>query len=61
MPHPGISMHKLPIAGDQMGLVFVVGVLAMILVALPEARWFVALSVPTGLAIGIILRLIHRN
>ena len=61
MPHPGISIHKLPIAGDKMGLVFVVGMLAMILIAHPEARWFVALSVPTGLAISIILRLTSRN
>ena len=61
MPHPGISMHKLPVGGDIMGLVFTVGVLAMILVALPEARTFILLSLPTGLVIGLILRLMHRD
>jgi len=44
-----------------MGLVFTVGVLAMIFISLPEARWFLALSLPTGVAIGIILRLTRRD
>ena len=61
MPHPGISMHKLPVAGDKMGLVFTIGVLFMTLVALPEARVFLMLSLPTGLVIGLILRLRHRD
>ena len=61
MPHPGISMHKLPVGGDKMGLVFTIGVLAMILVALPQARAFILVSLPTGLIIGLILRLMHRD
>ncbi len=44
-----------------MGLVFTVGVLAMILVALPEARWFLAMSLPTGVVIGILMRLTSRD
>ena len=59
--HPGITMHKIPVGGDEVGLVFTIGVLAMILLALPEARWFLALSLPTGVVIGIILRLIRRD
>jgi len=58
--HPGITMHKIPVKGP-MGLVFTLGVLAMILLALPEARWFLALSLPTGVVIGIILRLTRRD
>jgi len=61
MPHPGINMHKIPVGGDVMGLVFAIGVIAMILIALPEARSFLALSLPTGVVIGIILRLIRRD
>jgi hypothetical protein len=53
-------MHKIPVKGS-MGLVFTLGVLAMILLALPKARWFLALSLPTGVAIGIILRLTRRD
>jgi hypothetical protein len=60
MLHPGITMHKIPVKGS-MGLVFTLGVLAMILLALPKARWFLALSLPTGVAIGIILRLTRRD
>ena len=59
--HPGITMHKIPVEGDGMGLVFVIGVAAMIVIALPEARCFLALSVPTGAVIGIILRLTSRD
>ena len=61
MPHPGITMHKIPVGGDVMGLVFTIGVLSMILLALPEMRLFLALSLPIGVAIAIILRLIHRD
>jgi hypothetical protein len=53
-------MHKIPVEGG-MGLVFTVGMLAMILISLPEARWFLAISLPTGVIIGIILRLTSRN
>jgi hypothetical protein len=58
--HPGITMHKIPVEG-AVGLVFTVGVLAMVLLSLPEARWFLALSLPTGVAIGIILRLTSQD
>jgi len=58
--HPGITMHKIPVEGPR-GLVFTVGVLAMILLSLPEARWFLAISLPTGVVIGIILRLTSRD
>jgi hypothetical protein len=59
--HPGITMHKIPVGGNVIGLVFAVGVIAMILIALPEARSFLALSLPIGVAIGIILRLTRRD
>jgi hypothetical protein len=54
-------MHKIPVGGDVVGLVFAVGVVAMILIALPEARSFLALSLPIGVGIATILRLIHRD
>jgi len=58
--HPGITMHKIPVEGAA-GLDFTVGVLAMVLLSLPQARWFLALSLPAGLVIGIILRLTSRD
>jgi NhaP-type Na+/H+ and K+/H+ antiporter len=58
--HPGITMHKIPVEGAA-GLAFTVGVLVTILLSLPQARWFLALSLPTGLVIGSILRLTSRD
>ena len=62
MPHPGINMHKIPVGeGEGMGLLFVIGVITPILIALPEARWFLALSLPIGVIIGVIRRLTDRS
>jgi len=60
MIHPGITMHKIPVKGS-IGLVFALGVLAMTLLSLPEARWFLAMSLPTGVVIGTILRWTRRD
>ena len=53
-------MHKIPVEGG-MWLVFTVEVLAMVQISLPEAQWFLAISLPTGVMIGIILRLTSRD
>jgi hypothetical protein len=62
MPHPGINMHKIPVGdGEGMGLLFVIGIITPILIALPEARNLIALSLPVGIIIAMILRFIHRD
>jgi hypothetical protein len=53
-------MHKIPVAG-AMGFLFTIGIVAIALVAIPTARVFLALSLPTGVIIGIILRLTSRD
>jgi L-asparagine transporter-like permease len=58
--HPGITMHKIPVKGWA-GLLFTLGVVIIALVSLPQARWFLAVSVPTGVVIAIILRLTSRD
>lgn len=58
--HPGITMHKIPVKGWA-GLLFTVGVVIIALVSLPQARWFLAVSVPTGVVIAVILRLTSRD
>lgn len=58
--HPGITMHKIPVKGAA-GLIFTVGMLIVFLIRLPEARWFLALSLPLGVIIGVILRLTSRD
>ena len=46
--------------GHPIGLVIVVGLLLMGFVGLPEARWFLALTVPLGCICGFFLWLRHR-
>jgi hypothetical protein len=58
--HPGITMHKIPVKGAA-GLLFTVGIIAVALTSLPQARWFLALSLPTGIIIGVILRWTSRD
>jgi cobalamin synthase len=52
---PEIQMAKIPVKGG-MGLVFTVGTAAIFCLALPEARWFVALAIPAGVVVAIALR-----
>jgi hypothetical protein len=47
--------------GHPIGLVIVIGLLAMGIVGLPEARWFLALAAPAGAICGFFLWLQHRN
>jgi len=58
-PHPGIRIDKIPAKGG-VGLVFTIGVMAMILIALPQARWFLALAIPAGIVVGLAMHFLHR-
>ncbi len=58
--HPGITMHKIPVKGPA-GLLFAVGMVIVFLIYLPEARWFLVLSLALGVIIGVILRLTSRD
>jgi len=59
--HRGITFHKMPVGGDLIGLVFVIGIIVVALVGLVEARMFIAVALPLGVLIGIILRLTSRD
>ena len=59
--HRGITFHKMPVGGDPMGLVFVIGIILVALLGLVEARMFLAVALPLGVLIGIILRLTSRD
>jgi hypothetical protein len=43
------------------GLVFTVAFMVVILIALPAVRWFLVLSIPPGLLVGLILYLLERR
>ena len=38
--HPGITMHKMPVAGSVGGFIFAVGIVVLAVVGLPFAKWF---------------------
>jgi hypothetical protein len=59
--HPGIRIDKISPQGEEMGVIFTIGALAMFLIALPLARALIVLSLPTGIIVGLILYLIHRR
>jgi hypothetical protein len=50
---PEIQIAKIPVKG-AMGLVFTLGTI-VIFIALPEARWFLVLAIPTGVVVAIAL------
>ena len=56
----GIRVQDVPMDWE-MGFVLTIGITAMILISLPEARVFFALSLPTGITVGLMLYLIHRR
>jgi len=59
--HPGISMHKLPISGGAVGLLFVVGSMLVFLLGIPAMRWFLGGSVVLGLGVAGGLWLFHEH
>jgi hypothetical protein len=58
--HPGIRIDKIPVAGAA-GLIFAASAMAIFLIGLPEVRWFFALTLPAGVVVGLILRLVRRD
>jgi len=51
-PHPGISMHKLPVGGGFVGILFAAGSAAIFLIGLPSLWYFIAFSAGLGIAIA---------
>jgi hypothetical protein len=60
-PHPGITMHRLPVGGDFPGLVFAVGSVLIFLLAIP-ALWLVMVAaVVVGLLVAATLSILHER
>jgi len=57
--HPGISMHKLPVASGFIGAVFTVGCALIFLLGLPQLWYFVAFSAILGIAIAGIIGIVN--
>ena len=59
--HPGITMHKLPVSGNAVGLLFAAGSMAVFLVGVPSIRIFSLAVIPLGLTVALLLRSFHRR
>jgi membrane protein implicated in regulation of membrane protease activity len=55
--HPGISMHKLPVGGGFIGLLFAVGSALVFVLGLPALWYFVAFSAALGIGIALLMRI----
>lgn len=56
-PHPGINMHKLPVGGGFIGLVFAIGCSLIFVIGFPTLWYFVALAFALGIGVAIVLKL----
>jgi len=59
--HPGINMHKLPIGGGFVGILFAVGSAAIFILGFPTLWYFVAFSAGLGVAIALMMRFVHQR
>jgi len=57
--HPGITMHKIPVAGVG-GMIFAVGIVVLAVVGLPFAKWFLLGAVILAIGVVGILRLFRK-
>jgi len=57
--HPGITFHKMPVAG-AVGFIFAAGIVVIALLGLPVAKWFLLASVAGGVVVLGMIRLAHR-
>lgn len=53
-PHPGITMHKIPVEGTA-GLLYVLGTLVVLLIALPQMAPLAAAGLAGGLVLAPVL------
>jgi hypothetical protein len=58
-PHPGIRIHSIPAAGGG-GLIFVLGMVALLWLALPAFRPVMAACIAGGLVTAPLLYRAHR-
>lgn len=54
-----MRIEKIPTKG-VLGALIAVGIMAIILVAIPAARWFLLFTIPAGVLVGAILCFMHR-
>ncbi len=60
-PHPGISLHKLPVGGGFIGLLFAAGSALIFLLGLPALWCFVVFSAALGMGIAGLMRVVSAR
>jgi len=55
-----MGIERIPTKG-VLGALVAVGIMAVILAAVPAARWFLLITLPTGVLVGVILYFLHRG
>ena len=53
--HPGIRSHAIKVGGCVAGAIFALGVIAIVLVGIPIAKWFFLASVVGGLTVYFVI------
>ena len=59
--HPGITMHKIPVGGGFVGLLFAVGSALIFVLGFPTLWYFVALAGLLGIGIAALLRYVNEG
>jgi hypothetical protein len=59
MKHPGIRIHRIPLAGGA-GLIVAAGMVVLILLAVPALRPIAAVSLAGGLLLALVLWAVRR-
>jgi hypothetical protein len=54
--HSGITMHAIKVGGCVAGAIFTVGMMAIVLIGVPAAKWFFLASLVGGVAVFLLLR-----
>jgi hypothetical protein len=60
-PHSGISMHRIRVGGDSMGLLAALGAILVCVVGFPQARGFLVTSIVVGLVAALAFRVWHQR
>jgi hypothetical protein len=55
-----MGIEKIPTKG-VLGALVAVGIMVIIVVAVPAARWFLLITLPAGILVGVVLYLLHRQ
>lgn len=59
--HPGINMHKIPVGGGFVGLLFAAGSALIFVLGFPTLWYFVALAFLLGIGIAALLRYVNEG